>query len=139
MQFDITTIEYLKDAAGQIIADYPGGALFTLEGDLGAGKTTFVQKCGELLGLEDDVTSPTYGLVNIYQNARQIVHHLDLYRLETLEEAYGIGIEELIDDCDYCFIEWPDVIEEILPKETIKLYFSLLEDGSRRLTVKTNE
>ena len=135
MQFDITSFEQLKDAAGWLIGKYPTGGIFTLQGDLGAGKTTFVTQVVELLNIGDDVSSPTYSLVNIYEGNSLKVHHLDLYRLNSLSEAFGIGIEEIIEDADYCFIEWPEVIEEILSDDVIKLYFSHSE-ASRTLTIR---
>jgi len=134
MNLDISSFELLEDAAAHLLRLYPGGGIFTLEGELGSGKTTFVSKILKFLEFTDQVSSPTYSLVNVYEYQGIKIHHLDLYRLKSIEEAYGIGIEEMIEDCDYCFIEWPKIIENILEDDVIKLYFSHKE-GVRTLSI----
>lgn len=109
-----------------------------LYGDLGAGKTTLVQAFCRWLGAEDTASSPTFSLVNEYsyrdaEGNPALVHHLDLYRLKNLEEALDIGIEEILYDPWYCFIEWPQVIEPILPDDTAKIQLDLLSGTDRRL------
>jgi len=109
-----------------------------LYGDLGAGKTTLVQAFCRWLGVEDTPTSPTFSLINEYTyrdagGSPALVHHLDLYRLKNLEEALDIGIEEILHDPWYCFIEWPQVIEPLLPEDTAKIHLDILSETDRRL------
>ena len=106
--------------------------VFTFEGDLGAGKTTFIKALCAELGVTEPVTSPTYALANEYgyidhNGHHRLVHHLDLYRLNHLEEALGIGIEEYLSGQDYCFVEWPAIISGLLP------------NGYGRVTIESGE
>jgi tRNA threonylcarbamoyladenosine biosynthesis protein TsaE len=111
-----------------------------LYGTLGAGKTSLVQAFCRWLGVEDSPTSPTFSLINEYgyrdvANQPALVHHLDLYRLNTLEEAFDIGIEEILYDPWYCFIEWPQLIEAILPEDTVKIQLEIMSETARRLLI----
>ncbi len=110
-------------------------ALFFLYGDLGSGKTTFVKQLVALVNENEQVTSPTYSLINDYSTGNLIVHHIDLYRLNTTEEALEIGIEDAVGESDYCFIEWPQLVEKVFSESVIKLYFSHIE-GERTLRVE---
>lgn len=114
-----------------------GKKKFALTGDLGAGKTAFVKAFCRRQNVTKNVSSPTFALVNEYDyfdenGQKQLIHHLDLYRLKDMEEALGIGIEDYLDDGHYCFIEWPQVIEALLPEETVFVSIAVLADGSRR-------
>jgi len=108
-------------------------------GDLGAGKTTFIKAIGHYLNIEESITSPTYSLVNEYSykdtrdTTTKYLYHLDLYRLKHIEEALDIGIEEYLYDDNYCFIEWAEIIEPILPLDVVKVNMELLEDGRRKI------
>ncbi|MEQ1745880.1 MAG: tRNA (adenosine(37)-N6)-threonylcarbamoyltransferase complex ATPase subunit type 1 TsaE [Saprospiraceae bacterium] len=109
-----------------------------LYGGLGAGKTTLVQAFCRWLGVADTPTSPTFSLVNEYayrntagQHMR--LHHLDLYRLKNTEEALDIGIEEILYDRWYCFIEWPQVVEPLLPEDTVKIHLDIVGTTQRHL------
>jgi len=109
-----------------------------LYGDLGAGKTTLVQAFCRFLGVDDTPASPTFSLVNEYAyhddaGNPALVHHLDLYRLKNLEEALDIGIEEILYTPWFCFIEWPQVIEPLLPDDTAKIHIDILSKTNRRL------
>jgi tRNA threonylcarbamoyladenosine biosynthesis protein TsaE len=111
-----------------------------LYGDLGAGKTTLVQAFCRWLGVEDTTSSPTFSLINEYgyrntEGAPALVYHLDLYRLKNLDEALDIGIEEILYDPWYCFIEWPQVIEPLLPEDTAKIHLDILTETTRRLLI----
>ena len=129
------------DAAIPALADALGNrrkvALF---GDLGAGKTTLVQAFCRWLHAEDTPTSPTFSIVNVYRyldatGAPAFVHHLDLYRLKNTDEALDIGIEEILYDPWYCFIEWPQVVESLLPADAAKIHIDILSETSRRLLI----
>ncbi len=87
-----------------------------LHGDLGTGKTTFVKEVARRLGCKDDVSSPTYSLINEYDIGDNAMYHIDLYRLNTIEEALDIGIEQYLDSGNLCFVEWPDIIAPLVEK-----------------------
>ena len=111
-----------------------------LYGDLGAGKTTLVQAFCRWLGAADTATSPTFSLVNEYgyhdtEGSPALVHHLDLYRLNSTQEALDIGIGELLYDPWYCFIEWPQLIEPYLPEDSAKIQLDILSETARRLLI----
>lgn len=105
-------------------------------GDLGAGKTTLIKRIGHHLKVLSDMTSPTFGLINEYSTAHpryDLVYHMDLYRLNSEEEAFEIGIEEYLYSQKPCFIEWPKIIENMLPEETIFIKIEFLSDSSRKI------
>ncbi len=108
-------------------------------GQIGAGKTTLIKEICRQIGVREQVCSPTYGIINQYSYAEpatekgRLIHHVDLYRLNTLEEALDIGIEDSLYDDDFCFIEWPDLIESILPEEFIQIKIEILENSGRKI------
>ena len=103
-----------------------------LEGEMGAGKTTLVKYLVRELGSDDGVTSPTFALVNPYllRNG-QTVYHFDFYRIKKLSEVYDMGYEDYFYSGALCFIEWPELVEELLPGDAVKVTIEELEDGSR--------
>lgn len=105
-----------------------------LIGDLGAGKTTFVKKLAAHLGADEEVSSPTYSLVNTYVTSEGNLYHLDLYRLNDTYEAQEIGIEEYLDSGDYCFIEWPAIIENLVD-QAIVIRIETLAENSRKFEI----
>lgn len=107
--------------------------IMCLEGQLGAGKTTFVKKALTYLGSQDAVSSPTYSIINEYLCANSKCYHMDLYRLNTIEEALEIGIEEYLYTKNYCFIEWASIIAPILPETSINIKIDVKEDSTRKL------
>lgn len=120
-----------------------GSKKIALTGDLGAGKTAFVKAFCRRQNVEDNVSSPTFALVNEYvfldeNGQEQRIHHLDLYRLKSLEEALGIGIEDYLDDDDFCFIEWPEIIAELLPQEMVFIKIETNPDESRQFLFSKN-
>lgn len=126
----------LPKAVEALLAFAQNKKKFALTGDLGAGKTTFVQAFCRHFNVREKVTSPTYSLVNEYtfleeNGQEQLIHHLDLYRLETLEEAQEIGIEEYLYDEYYCLIEWPGLIAGLLPENVVHVKIAVQPDGRR--------
>ncbi len=113
--------------------------VFLLEGELGAGKTTFVKMVCEYLGVEEMVDSPTFSIVNKYDytlaGKNKSIYHLDLYRISSPEEALDLGIYELLDSGDWVFIEWPGVIESLLDGDECKINISEMEDSARKLVL----
>jgi tRNA threonylcarbamoyladenosine biosynthesis protein TsaE len=126
-------------AVVQALLGFAGGRKkFTLSGDLGAGKTALTKAFCRHFGVQDLVTSPTFSLVNEYYfrdetGKEQTIHHLDLYRLRNLDEAYGIGIEDYLYDDFYTLIEWPGLIEDLLPDGVVNIKISILPDSSRKI------
>lgn len=107
---------------------------FTLQGDLGAGKTSIVKAFVSALGSTETASSPSFSLVNEYFTSEgKKIYHLDLYRIESMDEALDIGIEEYIESEAYLFIEWPEIIEDLIDDRFSKIVFDLLEDQSRKI------
>lgn len=113
--------------------------LFYLKGNLGAGKTTLIQKIAAILGSPDQVVSPSFALVNIYNSSQGEIYHIDLYRLEDIEEAIDLGIEDYLYNSNYCFVEWPELIENISPEEYFEINIEILDDFKRKIIILKNE
>ncbi len=129
----------LTEVAAELLHRAGRRRKFVLYGDLGAGKTALVQAICAGLGVRETVASPTFSLVNEYSyfdgeaKRTALVHHIDLYRLRSMEEALDIGIEEYLYGPDYCFIEWPQLIESLLEEDTVQIKLELLPDGGRKI------
>ena len=116
------TIEDLGGIAKKLLTTYPESRIFAFYGEMGAGKTTFIKSLCGLLQVVDTISSPTFAIINVYQtNDGDQVNHFDCYRMKSIEEAYDIGYEDYFFSGDYCFIEWPDKIESLLPGDIIKV------------------
>lgn len=107
--------------------------IFLLTGDLGAGKTTFTKAILSHLNCLDKVSSPTFSLINEYHGKDSIFYHIDLYRINSMHEAMDFGIEDYLYSDNYCFIEWPQVIQSIIPKQHHTLDFHILEGDKRKI------
>jgi len=106
-------------------------------GQMGVGKTTLIKELCKSLGVLDNISSPTFSLVNEYQTANNDkVYHFDFYRIEDEEEAFDIGIEDYFDSKNWCFIEWPENIENLLPLDAVEIHLSLLDDEQRNIQLK---
>lgn len=105
-----------------------------LHGDLGAGKTTFVKKFVETLKVREEVSSPTYSIVNEYATSKGNIYHIDLYRLNDTYEAQDIGIEDYLDSGNYCFIEWPSIVEHLVD-QAIVIQIEALDENSRKFEI----
>lgn len=136
MKWTINKLEEINDVASQFI-DYVGDkTIFALYGPMGVGKTTFVKAIAASLGVTDDVSSPTFAIVNEYRTKNnEAVYHFDFYRVNNISEALDFGYEEYFFSGSRCFIEWPEKIEELLPEGIVNCYFSENADGSRELNV----
>ena len=120
-EFEITSIAELNDVAKEILNIYKDQRVFLLEGNLGAGKTTLTIALCKLLGVKDEVVSPTYTIINEYGTNNSLVYHADLYRLNSIEEVVETGIEDYLYSKSYCFVEWPQIMSPILPHKFVKL------------------
>ena len=137
MEYIVNDIDGLRPIAMNLLERSKEASIFVLVGEMGAGKTTFTQSILRAMGIEHLEGSPTYSLINEYESPFfGKVYHMDLYRLNSLEEALDIGIEELLYQNVICFIEWPEKILELLPDNTIWVYLRANEDLSRIITIK---
>ena len=126
--------EDIRQAAKQFVENMGENTIFAFYGKMGAGKTTFIKAVCEELGVDDTVTSPTFAIVNEYEAANgRPIYHFDFYRIKKLSEAYDMGCEEYFYSGHPCFIEWPELIEEALPEETVNVTIEALPNGERHL------
>ena len=121
-----------------LLKDHEPHRVFAFDGQMGAGKTTFIKKLCEEMGTLDVVNSPTFAIVNVYDVERPYkgeVYHFDCYRLKDIREAMDFGAEEYLYSGNYCFIEWPEMIEALLPEDTVWVKLEPQENGDRLLTI----
>ncbi|MGB4292602.1 MAG: tRNA (adenosine(37)-N6)-threonylcarbamoyltransferase complex ATPase subunit type 1 TsaE [Bacteroidales bacterium] len=122
----ISELKHLPRAAEDILAVAGSRRIFAFSGPLGSGKTTIIKAICKKLGAVDSVTSPSFTLVNEYlTDSGEPVYHIDLYRIKNISEAYDFGIEEYLYGTSYCFIEWPEIIKELLPENTVRIKISV--------------
>ena len=135
MKIKINSIADIKTAAQEFINNINGSTVFACYGSMGAGKTTFIKAVCECLGVDDVITSPTFAIVNEYHtdNDSKVIYHFDFYRIKKLEEVYDMGYEDYFYSNSLCFIEWPELIEELLPANAKKVTITTLEDGTREI------
>ena len=143
MEIKIQDIEHIREAAREFINQIGDRRVFAFYGKMGAGKTTFVKAICEELGVEDVITSPTFAIINEYStNVQrstfnvQRIFHFDFYRIKKLEEVYDMGYEDYFYSGALCFIEWPELIEDILPEDAVRVSIEEQADGSRLVTVE---
>ena len=130
MEIEIKDLEHIREAARTFVDAMGDQHVFAFYGSMGAGKTTFIKAICEELGVEDVVTSPTFAIVNEYEGECPI-YHFDFYRIKKLEEVYDMGYEDYFYGNGLCFIEWPEMMEELLPEGTIKVQIKENADGTR--------
>lgn len=134
------TPDRLNEVAGDLIREFGDQRVFAFYGDMGAGKTTFIQAICQQLGSEDTVTSPTFAIVNEYSaNGGSSVYHFDFYRIRDLGEAFDLGYEDYLYSGDYCLIEWPEKIESLLPESYVRVEIMVDPDDTRRIRAFLNE
>lgn len=133
----IKTLKELEKSAKELLNQFPGSRIFAFYGNMGAGKTTFIQALCKVLGSNDNVTSPTFALINEYQTPIDgSIFHFDFYRIKNLEEAFDLGYEDYLYSGSYCFIEWPEKIESILPANLVEVKIEIASDESRLITAR---
>jgi tRNA threonylcarbamoyladenosine biosynthesis protein TsaE len=134
--FTIKGLAQVPEAAAAVLAAVGESRVLTFEGEIGAGKTTLIKALCLQLGVSDEVSSPTFALVNEYQGAEgQPVYHADLYRLKAVEEALDIGISHYLDSGHWCFIEWPELIEPLLPEGYCRIKLEFVDDSTRKIII----
>lgn len=133
----IQDIEHIREAAREFIQQMGDAHVFAFYGKMGAGKTTFVKAICEELGVQDVITSPTFAIINEYEASSTgqyegiPIYHFDFYRIKKQEEVYDIGFEDYVESGSICLMEWPELIEDILPADTVKISITEQPDGSR--------
>ena len=133
MKISIKSLDSIHEAAREFIKNMGTGHVFAFYGKMGAGKTTFIKAVCEELGVDDVITSPTFAIVNDYTSSKydSLIFHFDFYRIKKLEEVYDMGYEDYFYSGSLCFIEWPELIEDILPGDAVKVTVTQNEDGGR--------
>ena len=130
------SLENLSEVATELISSAKNKTLL-FYGQMGVGKTTLIKEICKQLGVLDTISSPTFSLVNEYETSKiEKVYHFDFYRIAQEEEALDIGIEEYFDNNDWCLIEWPENIENLLPLDAVEIPLSILEDQNRNIQIK---
>ena len=131
MEIHIKDIANIQEAAREFVSQMGDATIFAFYGKMGAGKTTFIKAVCEALGVNDVVTSPTFAIINEYSLPSGSIYHFDFYRIKKLSEVFDMGYEDYFYSGSYCFIEWPELIEEILPDDAVRISIEELSDGTR--------
>lgn len=134
----IANIDDLPRAAKEFASLMDDRTVYAFNGEMGAGKTTFISALCRELGVEEDLAgSPTFSIINEYRSdtTAELIYHFDLYRIDNIEEAFDIGVEDYFDSGALCLLEWPEKIADILPDDTVNVDITVNPDGSRTLTL----
>ncbi|MDA3880633.1 MAG: tRNA (adenosine(37)-N6)-threonylcarbamoyltransferase complex ATPase subunit type 1 TsaE [Prolixibacteraceae bacterium] len=132
----IENIDKIDVAARSFIEKMGQHKIFAFYGQMGAGKTTFIKAVCKELGVEENITSPSFALINEYSSTKSgSIYHFDCYRLKDSEEAFDIGAEEYFYSGNLCFIEWPERIEDLLPENTVEVQVTVADDQSRVIEI----
>lgn len=134
MKLPVKSVDELKHAAEQLISFGGSDKIFLFYGEMGAGKTTLIKSLCEHLGVKEPATSPTFSIVNEYQGESSKIYHFDFYRLKNQSEALDLGYEEYFYSGNYCFIEWPEKIPDLLPDHYIHVDVQVMSYNERLLT-----
>ena len=132
MKIVINDITQIGAAARDFLRETEGQRVFAFYGAMGAGKTTFIKALCKELGVKETVASPTFAIINEYRDREGAsLSHFDFYRIRKLEEAFDFGYEDYFYSGSRCFIEWPELVEEVLPGETLRISIREMDDGAR--------
>jgi tRNA threonylcarbamoyladenosine biosynthesis protein TsaE len=134
MIIEVKHLTELNKAASLLIDHFGNKRVFAFYGVMGAGKTTLIKAICKLLGTSDEVNSPTFSLINEYETNRHgPLYHFDFYRINKIEEAYDIGYENYFYSGNYCFVEWPEKIGQLLPTDSVKVFIEVDESDQKRI------
>lgn len=137
MRIEIPSVDKIQEAARQFVCQMGDAKVFAFYGKMGAGKTTFIKAVCRELGVEDVITSPTFALVNEYTAGDgSPIFHFDFYRVKKLEEVYDMGYEDYFYSGALCLMEWPELVEELLPQDAVAVTIHANADGSRSIDVE---
>lgn len=135
MNIKIESLDQIHEAARAFLQAVGTATVFAFDGKMGAGKTTFIKAVCEELGVEDVITSPTFALVNEYTDGQgNPIYHFDFYRIKRIEEAYDMGCEDYFESGCPCFIEWPEIVESLLPDGALHIAIREEADGTRTIS-----
>ena len=139
MEIKINSLDNIREAAKQFIAAMEDNTVFAFYGKMGAGKTTFIKAICEELGVTDVINSPTFAIVNEYRSDEtgELIYHFDFYRIKKLDEVYDMGYEDYFYSGALCFIEWPELVEEVLPGDAVKVTIEEVEDETRSVRLES--
>ncbi len=140
-EITIPSLDHIQEAAREFVSLMGDDTVFAFYGKMGAGKTTFIKAVCQELGVADNVTSPTFAIVNEYRSdtTGELIYHFDFYRIKKLDEVYDMGYEDYFYSGAVCFIEWPELIEDLLPGNTVKVCIEETDNGARHLTTGSME
>jgi len=137
LSIDTKSLQETNKAATTFLKEFKKDRIFAFYGEMGAGKTTFIKALCHALGSRDNITSPTFAIINEYDTPKSgQIYHFDFYRIKNIEEAIDIGIDDYLNSGDYCLIEWPEKIESLLPEELIEVTIKETSPTSRHITAK---
>jgi len=136
MEILVNHLDELDATAASVLSFAPENRVFVFYGEMGAGKTTLIKSMCKALGVTDNISSPTFAIVNEYKASSNTIYHFDFYRLKTETEAMDMGFEEYLYSKNYCFIEWPERIPELLPDSYISIKIQVVADGGRYITIE---
>ena len=141
MEIKIQSLETIHEAAQQFVEAMGDSCVFAFYGKMGAGKTTFIKAICEELGVKDVINSPTFAIVNEYraEDTCALIYHFDFYRIKKLEEVYDMGYEDYFYSGALCFIEWPELVEDLLPGDAVRVDITEEADGSRIASFEPEE
>ena len=130
------TLDEIEDVAKSLINKINGVNIILLKGELGTGKTTLIKSILKNLGIEENITSPTFSIVNQYSTSNLLINHFDLYRVKSLKELDVIGFDEYLDNKGISFIEWPEIAMSKISYHYIEIYIKFIDEKSREITLK---
>lgn len=134
MKITISSLDAINEAAKQFVAAMGSNRVFAFYGKMGAGKTTFIKALCTELGVDDVITSPTFAIVNEYTAGDgSPIYHFDFYRIKKLDEVYDMGYEDYFYNDGLCLIEWPELIESLLPEDAVEVHIAEQPDGTRTI------
>lgn len=135
IEIQIPSLDKIADAAREFVEQIGDKRVFAFYGGMGAGKTTFIKTVCEQLGVKDAVTSPTFAIVNEYASDYGPVYHFDFYRIKNLGEVMDLGFEDYAYSGNFCLMEWPELIEDLLPDNTVNVHIAETSNGMRTVTI----
>lgn len=135
IEIQIPSLDKIADAAREFVEQIGDKRVFAFYGGMGAGKTTFIKAVCEQLGVKDAVTSPTFAIVNEYASDFGPVYHFDFYRIKNLSEVMDLGFEDYAYSGNFCLMEWPELIEDLLPDNTVNVHIAETSNGMRTVTI----
>lgn len=131
----IPSLDRIAEAARSFVAHIGERRLFAFYGDMGAGKTTFIKAICDELGVTDTVSSPTFAIVNEYSSAHGPIYHFDFYRINSISEVMDLGFDDYVNSGYLCLMEWPELIEDLMPDDTVSVHIEAREDGTRLVSM----